>query len=503
MIDKSIDRKNSIAVYEELDKNITNEANNTEQFQTISSDELFDKQIRKRKHIVEGLLPEGLALLSADPKAGKSFFALGMCVAVARGMPFLCFPTKQSDVLYFCYEDDEIRLQKRLYAMTDESFTGLTFSTEVKRLDDQLIERLELYLREHTNTKLIVFDTLNYIRPIKTGMNVYKNDYDDMIALHRFAQKYNIAILLVHHTRKGGGKNQVESVSGSAGLTGGVDTCISIEHPREDSKIAMLSVVSRDIERIDLKIVQGNGGVWMTVDNAPLEEAAISDLVKAVYLFLALNNFQEWPVTISPTELSRQLKEMFLLDVPINMIKKNLTAEHEDLESFGVKFESKRTCTERLLIFYKTEDFKTPEYVYYNENGQYLLDCFFDQEQFNSSNTSDDDVDAYQERGISCVYVGDNEHCYDDCDNFDDSDNSDSCDGNDGCDGSNNSDSCDGNDGCDGSDNSDGNNGVTADPRCQTSCHAVIQASNGSSNKKKSSGKHKKKGGKKKHGKKH
>ena len=39
---------------------------------TIESDELFDKQLEKRKFLVSGILPEGLVLLAAPPKAGKS-----------------------------------------------------------------------------------------------------------------------------------------------------------------------------------------------------------------------------------------------------------------------------------------------------------------------------------------------------------------------------------------------------------------------------------------------
>lgn len=77
------------------------EAMGIKRFNTISSDILFEKQLEKRKFIVEGLLPEGLTVLSGDPKAGKSFFALNLSVSVAKGVPFLCFPTVKSEVLYF------------------------------------------------------------------------------------------------------------------------------------------------------------------------------------------------------------------------------------------------------------------------------------------------------------------------------------------------------------------------------------------------------------------
>ena len=93
----------------------------------IESDELFDKQIAKRKYVVSEIMPEGLLLLFGEPKIGKSFLVLGLCCSVAKGEPFLGYPTDKGEVLYFCYEDDEERLQKRLHSMCDEGFPGVFF----------------------------------------------------------------------------------------------------------------------------------------------------------------------------------------------------------------------------------------------------------------------------------------------------------------------------------------------------------------------------------------
>ena len=136
-------------------------------FHTIDSYVLFEKQLQKRKFIVRGLLPEGLTVLSGDPKVGKSFVALSLSVSVAKGIPFLCFPTVKSDVLYFSFDDDEKRLQQRLFEMSDDSFSGLMFSNDILHLGDGFVETLEDYLQNNPATKLVVVDTLNYIRPEK------------------------------------------------------------------------------------------------------------------------------------------------------------------------------------------------------------------------------------------------------------------------------------------------------------------------------------------------
>ena len=184
---------------QEQQRILRDEAMGIKRFHTIDSYVLFEKQLQKRKFIVEGLLPEGLTVLSGDPKVGKSFFALSLSVSVAKGIPFLCFPTVKSDVLYFSFEDDEKRLQQRLFEMSEDNFTGLTFSSDVMHLDVDFIQSVENYLQNHPSTKLIVVDTLNYIRPDKPNTNMYKNDYDDMIKLHRLTQQYGIAMLLLHH----------------------------------------------------------------------------------------------------------------------------------------------------------------------------------------------------------------------------------------------------------------------------------------------------------------
>jgi predicted ATP-dependent serine protease len=157
-------------------QDLFDEANGIRHFQTIDSDALFDMQLARRRYVVEGLLPEGLTLLTGDPKIGKSFFALSLSVSVAKGVPFLCFPTQKCGVLYFCFEDDVKRLQQRLFEMSEEAFPGLHFCQDILRLGEGFIESLSEYLTQHPDTKLVVVDTLNYIRPDKFSTNMYKSD---------------------------------------------------------------------------------------------------------------------------------------------------------------------------------------------------------------------------------------------------------------------------------------------------------------------------------------
>ena len=383
----------------EQQKKLLEEAMGIKRFHTIDSDVLFEKQLEKRRYIVKGLLPEGLTVLSGDPKVGKSFFALSLSVSVAKGIPFLCFPTVKSDVLYFSFEDDEKRLQQRLFEMSEDNFTGLTFSSDVMHLDVDFIQSVENYLQNHPSTKLIVVDTLNYIRPDKPNTNMYKNDYDDMIKLHRLTQQYGIAMLLLHHNRKNGGSDDLHTISGSTGLTGGADNCIIIERPKRGEKIAKLKVISRDMESFEMEIMQGESGIWIAAEDKELAEKEISVTVRAVYLFYTLTHFSDEPLVVSPTELSESINRLFSISIPPTMIKKNLTADHEDLESLGLKFDYERTKQGRKLlfsendnyrkpkyfyfdekVFSENDNYRKPKYFYFDEKGKFVFDAFFSSE---------------------------------------------------------------------------------------------------------------------------
>src|SRR3546814_6787468 len=65
---------------------------------------------------VRGLIPQGTEILSAPPKAGKSWLVLQACVAVAAGVPLWSGrdPEAQGDTLYLDLEGNDRRLQERM-----------------------------------------------------------------------------------------------------------------------------------------------------------------------------------------------------------------------------------------------------------------------------------------------------------------------------------------------------------------------------------------------------
>jgi hypothetical protein len=68
-----------------------------------------------------------------------------------------------------------------------------------------------------------------------------------MRAIKALADKYRVALLVVHHTKKGEAEDPLELVSGTQGLAGGADGVLVIKRPRGAER-GELHVVGRDLE---------------------------------------------------------------------------------------------------------------------------------------------------------------------------------------------------------------------------------------------------------------
>lgn len=141
------------------------------QLQTIDADTLLSTPLPVTKFIVEGLLPEGLHILAGSPKVGKSWRALWICFQVSKGEPVWGLTTTAGTVLYLCLEDSYTRIQNRLFQLTDDAPNTLHFANLSGSIGDGLENQISSFLSEHTDTNLIVIDTLQKIRDIIPDSN--------------------------------------------------------------------------------------------------------------------------------------------------------------------------------------------------------------------------------------------------------------------------------------------------------------------------------------------
>jgi hypothetical protein len=219
----------------------------------IAASDLQHMRFPEIKYVVPGYVVEGLTLFAGKPKLGKSWLMLHIAIAVARGGQTLGdIQCVQGDVLYCALEDNGRRLQRRMVKLLPASQPWphrLQFITEMPRLKDGGIETVRRWIKSGESPRLIVIDTLARVRdPKGHDKSDYEADYAAVSELKTLADKHGIAIVLVHHQRKMEAEDPIDTVSGTTGLTGAVDSVLVLYHKAQGT---VLYGRGRDIEEIE------------------------------------------------------------------------------------------------------------------------------------------------------------------------------------------------------------------------------------------------------------
>ena len=186
---------------------------------TIDGETLMSQPLTPLNFVVDTLLSQGLHILTGSPKVGKSWLALWLAVTVAKGESVWGMGVKQGTTLYLCLEDSTLRIQNRLFEITEDAPASVHFTTNSDTLGKGLEEQLCAFLSEHPDTVLVIIDTLQRIRTAGNDANPYASDYRDIGVLKALADTHGIAILLVHHLRKMNDDDPMNMISGTTGLS--------------------------------------------------------------------------------------------------------------------------------------------------------------------------------------------------------------------------------------------------------------------------------------------
>lgn len=244
-----------------------------------TAEQLVNMEIQPIKYVVDDLLLEGVFILAASPKVGKSWLTLQMAHAIASGTEVLSrrVPTA-GDVLLLALEDNERRMKNRfeklgLSLMSEDQRSRIEIHHEWPRVGAGGAEHIEAWLQAHPGALFVVVDVLEQLRPARSAkVNPYSEDYESLVALKRLATQYRVAIVVVHHTRKAESYDPLQLVSGTQGLTGAADGIMVLDRPRGDSS-GTLHVMARDLERDGAFAVEFNDGQWSMVGPAGLVAA--------------------------------------------------------------------------------------------------------------------------------------------------------------------------------------------------------------------------------------
>jgi RecA-family ATPase len=285
------------------------------------------------QYTVNGILPHGLFILAGSPKVGKSWLVLDVCIAVAVGGDIWGYRASQNGVLYYALEDNWRRINERVNQLDTDNTDMSNFRVKLSApgIGTGLIEEIERHMVNFPNTSLIVIDTFEHIRNRDTTkQTLYSADYSDIKTLRSITNKYEVTLLLVHHTRKMNDENDpINNVSGSTGLTGATDGNWVLEKIKRTENHAKLTIDNRDTEGFcfDLKF-NSDTCRWEYIGNNTGVDNADEDIAILVNDFLQT----EWQGTA--TELCKSLRK---LDSKANITPTNLSKQLRRIDNFCKK----------------------------------------------------------------------------------------------------------------------------------------------------------------------
>lgn len=312
-----------------------------EKLQTMDAQTLMTTPMESLKFIVDSFIPQGLHILAGSPKIGKSWLSLWICLQVAKGEKVWEFETTKSEVLYLCLEDSFARIQSRLFEITDEAPSTLHFAIMSDAIGNGLESQIENFIKEHPDTGLIVIDTLQKVRKtVSANVNPYAADYDDINALKQIADKYKIAIILVHHLRKTTDADPLNMISGTSGIAGGADTNFVLQKDKRTERTATLVCTGRDIESRELFLeFNKDSFVWELREPIEIQKLVIPDEI------LLLCDYIKSVATFTGT--ATELVEILKLELQPAVLKKKIIKHMEQLSKNGIHYSENRTFERR------------------------------------------------------------------------------------------------------------------------------------------------------------
>lgn len=236
------------------------------------------------QYVIPGIIPEGMTLLVAAPKIGKSWLVLGLALSLHVGEKALGgVPTgAPRPVLYLALEDGPRRLQQRIRTLNPEVVSPrLEFVTAL--VGGEVIPAIKEFIsRNIDQNPVVILDTLGKVLPSTAATkSQYAADYDFLGALKATTDaEPGSSLIIVHHTRKSGGEDFLDAVSGTQGIAGAADTVLVLRRDRQEQN-ATLHVTSRDAKEGEYAMLLADNGAW-TLNGGGLEAArAAAEAIKA------------------------------------------------------------------------------------------------------------------------------------------------------------------------------------------------------------------------------
>ena len=231
-----------------------------------------------------------MTIISAKPKVGKTNLVVGMLAENLNRGTWLGAPAKELRCVYLG-EEHGFRFGKRLKeSLVSEDTVGTRFAyLDARSLNDvptwqEKLERVRAYIEAISiRPNLVVIDTLGFWAGL-SDFNDYATVAKEFRPVLDFAFDTNVAVLVVHHSRKGTGAD-IDTISGSNALTGGAGNVALLTKVDGSDTQRKLTVWSRDVGEYEL-IVDYNLDTHFyhkpdPMDTIPEEHRDVLELLEA------------------------------------------------------------------------------------------------------------------------------------------------------------------------------------------------------------------------------
>lgn len=194
-------------------------------FQFLSEAEVLN--LPDPQYLIDGIIPEkSFVVLSAAPGSGKTFLILSMLYAIASGTNWLNLKTRSASVLY-AYGEGGAGLKARIAVLKLRFDTKMPvrFLVTPPHLNSpsDLLRFINQLRGLESIPQIIVIDTL--ARAFVGGDENSARDMGLLVnGVSSLISDTGSSVVLLHHTRKGGGE-----IRGSSALMGAVDVAIQID----------------------------------------------------------------------------------------------------------------------------------------------------------------------------------------------------------------------------------------------------------------------------------
>jgi putative DNA primase/helicase len=181
----------------------------------------------KTHWLCEGRIAIGcVTVIAGEPGLGKSQIAARLAATVSRGGPWPCGegPAPQGDVVMLVSEDDLAKRTMPLLMAANANLKCVHLIGDhddpnhkpINLFDDEDLNRLGREVNRTENPKLLIVDPVGAF--VDSRMNNGSAARQLIAKLTRGAKRSGIAIVLICHLTKSGGKNALSMIAGSSAI---------------------------------------------------------------------------------------------------------------------------------------------------------------------------------------------------------------------------------------------------------------------------------------------